>query len=418
MSRRTSRAARSLIWGGIWFLVVGVVILHSPRVPVAAAEQDTVALTEEEVRLFRTSWGIPQDEEEMTTDELLVRMTSADRAWSPAAFELRAKLASPEGLQSLADEFIAYANSIGDSRQRRQLCSDARRVFPDVTAIRVLRETFPGKPTYLELGSWAGVIGGVPKLSPEAAPAAVEFLQELYVKYVENPGNLEAVPGYDRMEPGIIPTLIVEAFGNCGDAGFDALAKRKVSAYLDTTLRAMGRIATERAVQFIIDRYNATDHIGTRLDCLEGLAVRRSSEYPQDIQEFIRAQLPQYLSDADRLRRLQAAEIAGFTQDAAFLPKLEDLAQNDPYSTPGGGTLGGDPYIVRNAAQTAIEKIKTANKLYSKRDLLQLQLEKLQKQLAVYEEDAYGSPHKNDYVQGTQKKIEEVKKELEALGEQ
>jgi len=404
----------------ILFLLLSVSSLAVFITVRARGEQDTTGLSEQEIRIFRANWRIPPEEANMSNAEILERMKGGRETWPSLALQLRAKLSSPQELDALANEFIAYANSVHKSAERRHLCSDVRDVFPDGTAIRVIRQTFPENPTYRELETWAGVIGAHPELSPEAAAEAAEFLNQLYQTYVDNRPNLEAVPGYDSREPGHIPILIVGGFGNCGEAGFHALTERNVIPFQETVFSAMGRIGTEGATQFIMDHYRASDLTSTRIDCLNGLALCYETRVQPGVRDFLRAELPQYLSAADPMTRLKAVRIAKLSNDAAFLEQLEELAANDPYTSQRYSDTPAPKraYTVQEEAQQAIVKINKANRLYSERELLEVELSELEKRLAGYEADMYGNPHKDRYIERTLKKIEGVRQKLQALSEE
>jgi len=397
-------------------------VYHAAR---ADATEITGSSTEQEIRLFRASHQIPQEEEQLTNQELFEKMRQGHGTWPTFALQLRVARASAEEAAALADEFIAFVNGLDPASSPALLAVKARRAFPDKTAVRVLAETLLHSKNIIDVELMVGRLGPVGRLNAEAHAEAAAVLLEVHRRITEDRDSFDV--DLEQYGDHLYRLFwdVVAALGNCGDPGLDVLLQLPYTGHQELWqteggLRALGRIGTERAVALIFEELNRRQSSDSQLDCLEGLVPLPDLKDAPGLREFLRAELPQYFADAKSSVRLHAVRIAKKTRDPAFLPALEDLAANDPHVAvqESGYTAPVEYFPVRKAAQNAIEFIKKANNFYSRRELLEMELRDLEKKLAKYQteqEIPALSTHRARYVEGTQKEIDEVKEELEAL---
>jgi len=316
-------------------------------------------ISESEIRSLRMGAGIPDDERDMSIDQLISLLGRDGYHWADYAVLLRCRLADDRTRTEIYDKLADLAIPVGDTDEDQQRMARTSAV----TVLGLQREHRDQAIAALQrvIGQTHSLLardGCYRSLGALGGPEAIEILKQAIL----------AGPPKGAMPGGIQYELHWNLYMYLGSCGPDAtpvlfeIARKMGMEDSDLLWAALPEAGDGTVVAFLLEKARAATSEWSRNEALRA-ACTKARGAPPETRQRIADMLIKGANSEDVTVRQTTAWGLGVVGNATHIALLDRMAAEDPYSSVGSGIKGGQRYEkqiypVREAAAKSIEQIR------------------------------------------------------------
>ncbi len=368
---------------------------HGPLV-LAPVEGRYPRLTEAEATALWHMKRLPSEAMEMTGEEILNMWVHRPRRWMPDALEIRIGRCTREEMEELAEHAGNVAMQFEERGIQQAFISTITRLFPPDIILPIIYDIILQDPDTNIWQKWRFV-----RLL-QSVQHDNEFIADvLYDIYREFHALLDMPERpFKILDMLVDAQLALESAGEPGLQRLERLGLKPSSRY-----RQLNRSREEVAISAALLKYRGEPSEENRLFMLPDLAMQyQAQNTPSKI--FIESEIDRSLADPDPRRRRLAVIAAGNTRSSNYLQRLEEIAENDPFSS----------MVYREWNEDRTERIDQKVEFYEIRLLAEQGVEKIRQAMPENILATFAAQWKENLLRSRESELEAVQSRMEVAG--
>ena len=368
---------------------------HGPLV-LAPVEERYPKLTEAEATALWHMKHLPSEAMEMTGEEILNMWIDRPRRWMSDAMEIRIGRCSHEEMEQLAEHAGNVAKQFEVRERQNTFIRTITRLFPPDIILPIIYDVIleDSDASISQKSKFVQLLRSVQHDNEFIADVLYDIYREFRALHdtSERPHNMQ-----DMLDDAHL------ALQSAGEPGLQRLEQLGLKPSLRH--QQLTRGMEEETISAALLKYRGEPSEENRLFMLPELAMQYQAQNTTS-KIFIDNEIDRSLEDPDPRRRRLAVIAAGNTRSPNYLQRLEEIAENDPFSS----------MVYREWNEDRTERIDQEVEFYEIRLLAEQGVEKIRQTMPENILATFAAQWKENLLRSRESELEAVLSRMQAAG--